>query len=112
MRMAKVLFKSEVAGILIQHDDATFTFKYNDNWLIDVSKPSISLTLPKHKALFQSNHLFPFFYNMLPEGTNKHLVCHEHKIEQDDYFGILLNTAQYDNIGAVSIQKIETNEPT
>ena len=54
MREAKVLFKDEVAGILTQHDNGSFTFCYLDDWLNDKDKPSISLTLPKGEQPFHS----------------------------------------------------------
>jgi serine/threonine-protein kinase HipA len=44
---------------------------------------------------------------MLPEGTNKQVVCQLNRIDQKDYFGLLLNTAKYDTIGAVTVIKME-----
>ena len=107
MRKAKVLFKNEEAGILTQHDDASFSFHYHDDWLANERKQSISLTLPKTKKEFHSKHLFPFFYNMLPEGSNKQVVCKLNRIDQDDHFGLLMSTAKNDSIGAVRIIKLE-----
>lgn len=107
MRSAKILFKGEEAGILTQQDDATFVYRYNDNWLTDDSKPSISLTLPKSQKEHHSKYLFAFFYNMLPEGSNKKIICREMRIDENDYFGLLMNTAKYDTIGAIRVIKIE-----
>lgn len=107
MRQAKVYFKKEEAGLLTQLDDGSFIFRYNDQWMVDNGKPSISLTLPKEKQEYNSDHLFSFFYNMLPEGTNKKIVCMHMRIDENDYFGLLLNTARYDTIGAVTVKKIE-----
>ncbi len=107
MREAIILYKDEEAGVLTQHDDGSFTFLYNDNWLEDISKPAISLTLPKARKEFQSEYLFPFFYNMLPEGSNKQVVCKLNRLDQKDHFGILMTTAKYDNIGAVRVNKID-----
>lgn len=95
------------AGILIQHDDGSFTFRYNDSWVNDISKPNISLTLPKQQQEYHSRNLFSFFYNMLPEGSNKQVVCKLNRIDMSDYFGLLLTTAKYDNVGAVRVSKIE-----
>ena len=106
MRQAKILFKDEEAGILTQHDNGSFTFNYHDYWM-QSNKSAISLTLPKLKQVFHSKFLFPFFYNMLPEGSNKQLVCSLNKIDQTDYFGLLMTTANIDNIGAVMVIKIE-----
>ena len=107
MREAKVLFKDQEAGVLTQHDDGSFTFSYLDAWLADQTKPAISLTLPKHEQPFHSQNLFPFFYNMLPEGSNKQVVCKLNRIDSDDHFGLLITTAKFDSIGAVCIIKNE-----
>ena len=106
MRQAEIYFKGEKAGLLIQQDDGNFTYRYDDLWMADNTKPSISLTLPKNKQEYKSNYLFPFFYNMLPEGTNKLVVCKHLRIDNDDYFSLLLTTARYDTIGAVTVKKI------
>lgn len=107
MRKAKILFKDEEAGVLTQLDDGSFLFSYNDDWMSDSSKPDISLSLPKVGQEFRSKFLFPFFYNMLPEGSNKQVVCNLNKIDQTDYFGLLMTTAKYDSIGAVRVIIIE-----
>lgn len=106
MRSARVLFKNEQAGILRQQDDGSFSFQYHDSWMAS-SKPSISLTLPKTEGEFHSKTLFPFFFNLLPEGSNKQVVCKLNRIDQDDYFGLLVTTAKNDSIGAVRVIKIE-----
>ena len=107
MRRADILFKGEDAGILTQHDDGSFTFRYKDLWFADKNKPGISLTIPKLRQEYRSKHLFPFFYNMLPEGSNKHVVCKMLRIDSNDYFGLLLTTANTDTIGAVRVIEIQ-----
>lgn len=107
MRNAVILYKGEEAGILTQHDDGAFTFRYNDAWMTDRNKPGISLTLSKSQQEYSSQYLFPFFYNMLPEGSNKQVVCKLMRIDPDDYVGLLLTTAKNDTIGAVGVIKIE-----
>lgn len=107
MRQAKILFKEEDAGMLTQHDDGSFSFAYHPSWIADLSKPAISLSLPKKAEAYQSAHLFPFFYNLLPEGSNKQVVCKYHRIDADDYFGLLMVTAKNDCIGAVRVLKLD-----
>ncbi len=106
MRLAKILYKNEAVGLLTQQDDGSFIFIYDKAWRDNRNKPSISLTLPKTKKTYRSKYLFPFFFNMLPEGTNKHSVCKHHKIDEDDYFGLLMITAKNDSIGAVNVIKL------
>lgn len=110
MRQGLVYYKNELAGQLFQKDDGIFVFTYHERWIQDGSKSSISLTLPKWKVEFQSSTLFPFFFNMIPEGTNKELVCRKKRIEKDDYFGLLLALGSGDTIGAVKVVKSEGNE--
>jgi HipA-like protein len=105
MRSAKVLFRGEHAGTLLQDNNGAFEFHYHKKWVEDSSKPPISLTLPKRTEAYQSANLFPFFYNMLPEGCNKQVVCHLNRIDRNDYFGLLLTIAKSDTIGAVTIIK-------
>lgn len=107
MRKAKVFYKNEWAGTLTQDDKGSFEFSYNKSWLKDAYKPPVSLTLPKQEQAFYSEHLFPFFYNMLPEGSNKETVCFNLRIDKNDHFGILVATAKWDAIGAVRIEKME-----
>ena len=47
---------------------------------------------------------------MLPEGSNKQVVCFHNRIDDNDAFGILLTTAVHDTIGAVTVEKIEPDK--
>ena len=105
MRTAKVLFKGEEAGLLTQHNDGSFSFEYDTGWMNNAGKPPISLTLLKSQKLYHADFLFPFFYNMLPEGSNKQVACRLNRLDTDDYFGLLITAAKNDTIGAVTVQK-------
>jgi len=107
MRAAKVLYKNEEAAVLSQLDDGTFVLRYTDAWFNNGDKPAISLSLPKTQQEYQSYFLFPFFYNLLPEGSNKQVVCYHQRIDPSDDFGLLLTTAKYDTIGAIRTVKAE-----
>jgi len=107
MRQAKIIYKGEEAGLLTQLDNGSFVFRYHDAWISDSNQPPVSLTFPKNQQEYRSEYLFPFFYNMLPEGANKQLVCHALRIDKADHFSILLNTAAYDTIGAVRVIKLD-----
>ena len=71
MRKAIVLYKKEPSAELYQLVDGTFVFRYLHTWFNDERKPAISLTLPKKHQEYKLSSLFPFFFNMLPEGSNK-----------------------------------------
>lgn len=107
MRSARVLFKDEEAGVIMQHDDGTFSFQYHEAWVKNKAKPSIGLSLPVKGKAFQSNYLFPFFYHMLPEGPNRLAVCKLNYIDVEDDFGLLLITAKTDSIGAIRVIRME-----
>lgn len=108
MRKAEVYRNGVLAGILTETDNRTFEFKYNVEYLNDHSKPAISLTLPKNQSTFVSDYLFPFFYNMLSEGTNRIIQSKQLKIDENDFFGLLLATARYDTIGAITVKPIDS----
>jgi serine/threonine-protein kinase HipA len=109
MRKAIVLYKKEPSAELYQLVDGTFVFRYLDTWFNDERKPAISLTLPKKHQEYKLSSLFPFFFNMLPEGSNKQSVCFQNRIDKQDAFGLLLVTAANDTIGAVTIEKNENS---
>ena len=54
MRKGQVYYKDQLAGTLSQLDNGSFVFGYDEQWLNDSSKPSISLTCPKNKMEFKS----------------------------------------------------------
>lgn len=103
MRSAKVYRNGEFAGLLIQHDSENYEFIYTDEWLANSLKPAISLTLPKSQKVHKANYLFPFFFNMISEGVNKQLQCRQFKIDEKNYFDLLLATASVDTIGAITV---------
>ena len=106
MRRAEVYRNRTLAGILAEKDSG-YIFTYNLEYFNDNSKPGISLTIPKTQLSHSSDYLFPFFYNMLSEGTNRVLQSKQLKIDEKDFFGLLLATAQYDTIGAITVKQIE-----
>lgn len=110
MRKADVYWKGILAGHLIELDNKLFEFSYDENYFNDTTKPGVSLTLPKTKKRYTSEHLFPFFYNMLSEGANRNTQSRQLKIDENDFFGLLLATATYDTIGAITIKPDNRNQ--
>lgn len=105
MRRAEVYRNNILAGILSETDSG-YTFTYDREYYNDHSKPAISLTLPKTQLSYTSKTLFPFFYNMLSEGANRTLQLKQFKIDENDFFGLLLATAQYDTVGPITVKQI------
>ena len=109
MRSAEVYYNGELAGILTEESRQQFRFRYDDAWFINDKKPPISLTMPKNKQEYKTEYLFPFFFNMISEGFNRKLQCQLLRIDEQDYFGLLMATAQFDTIGAITIKPLQTN---
>ncbi len=106
MKRAKIYYNNIVAGILIKNDNKEYLFIYDDSYLKNPDSRSISLTLPKNEKVHKSDILFPFFYGLLAEGTNKSIQCRKLKIDEDDHFTRLIKTAIYDTIGPVTVEEI------
>jgi serine/threonine-protein kinase HipA len=96
-----------LAGQLIEEDRRHYTFRYEDAYFADPTKPAVSLTLPKTQQEYQSGFLFPYFFNMLSEGVNRKLQCRLLKIDEEDNFGLLAATAEFDTFGAVTIKPMQ-----
>jgi HipA-like protein len=106
MRAMEIYRNGVLAGILSEENRNSFAFRYDERYFNDTTKPAISLTLPKSKMEYTSQYLFPFFFNMLSEGVNRKLQSIQLKIDEDDNFGLLMATAQYDTIGAITVKPI------
>ncbi len=109
MRVAEVFKNGIFAGKLIENEQLNFVFQYDKLYLQDPHKSAISITLPKSKIEFESEKLFPFFSNMLAEGTNLGIQSRYLKIDENDKFSLLCATAHSDSIGAVTLKLLENN---
>lgn len=107
MRKAKVYRNGVLVGELTEHTRKKYSFTYDNAWFNDPKKPAVSLTLPKTQRTYESECLFPFFFNMLSEGVNKRLQSNLMRIDENDHFGLLVATAQFDTIGAITVKPYE-----
>lgn len=105
MRQARVYYNEIPAGIIAETETGRFVFQYNREYVNNPALPAISVTLPKRKQSYSSPVLFPFFFNMLSEGANRKLQCRILKIDEEDYFGLLLKTAARETIGAITVRE-------
>ena len=107
MKKLLVYFNDTKAGTLTEIDPGVgYTFKYEPEY-ISSGLPPVSATLPKRDDAFESDSLFPFFSNMIPEGANRGVICRTLRIDEKDFFGILSAMADKDFIGAVNIKRIK-----
>jgi len=108
MRTLEIYRNGILAGLLIEEHRNQYIFRYDESYFMDDKNPAISLTLPKSQKEYTGEFLFPFFFNMLSEGVNRKLQCLQLKIDEEDHFGLLAATAQYDTIGAITVKPIIT----
>ena len=107
MTKAEIYNNGVLAGYLEKRGPEEYLFTYENNYWLDTSLPSISLTLPKTQQTWQSSALFPFFAGLLAEGINKDIQCRLLKIDERDDFTRLLKTAGEDTIGAITVKEIQ-----
>jgi serine/threonine-protein kinase HipA len=103
MRQCRVYVHDREAGILQETDDKKYVFAYLDGY----SGDPVCIAMPVRSEVYESDHLFPYFFNMLSEGANRQVQSIVHHIDENDDFGIMLQTAHTDTIGAVTIRKID-----
>jgi len=109
MNKANVYRNGELVGELTRHDRHSYEFTYDEQWFNSPEKPPVSLTMPKTKQTYKADHLFPFFFNLLSEGVNRKLQSRQLKIDEENYFDLLLATAQSDTIGAITVEPVKSN---
>ncbi|EJF53381.1 HipA domain-containing protein [Saprospira grandis DSM 2844] len=107
MRKATVLFKGEEAADIWQEKDGSFGFRYRDAWFADPLRPSIIFRMPKSQQEYRSEHLFAYFFSILPEGGFRKRLCRDLKIDEEDDFGLLLRLAVEDATGAITLKDVE-----
>ena len=106
MRQLDVYMNKKRAGVLTElRPGKGYRFRYDEAYLAS-DCPSISVTLSKKQGSYESPTLFPFFMNMLPEGTNRKVICRISRVDESDFFGLLAAMAGKDFIGGVHIEKV------
>jgi serine/threonine-protein kinase HipA len=105
MRKAAIYYKEFLAGILTETDEGEYIFQYEDKYVQEHPKESITLTMPVSLKAYTEKRLFPFFEGLIPEGWLLDIASKSWKINQNDRMGLLLACCQ-NCIGAVSVQPI------
>ena len=87
MRQCEVYVHDTAAGILQETDTGKYVFTYHENY----QGEPVCLAMPIRKEAYRSNHLFPYFFNMLPEGANREIHSIVHHIDIHDDFSFILS---------------------
>ncbi len=107
MRRCEILLHGVKAAVLTEYDNGTYEFVYDTEYLGSKDSQPVSLTMPLQKEPYISGYLFPFFANLLSEGDNRKMQAAILRIDPEDDFGILLASAQFDTIGAVTVKPVK-----
>ena len=108
-RSAQVFYNGKPTGVLTKAG-TTYRFAYDEAYLNTPGSRPVSITMPLRKEVYESDLLFPVFVNILSEGANKRIQCRMLKIDENDYFSLLLATTMDDSIGSITVKEI--NEAT
>ena len=106
MRQGIVYVGGVRAGLLTEQKNGQFTFDYDEGY----NGKCVCLTMPTDTKHYELPYLFPFFSNLLSEGEKREFQSKLLKIDKDDDFGFLLETASYDTIGNVTVKKADYEE--
>lgn len=103
---ATVYFNGIPAGVLTK-ESRSYTFTYDYAYMREAGSLPIIVTMPFRIEPYISDILFPVFANLLSEGNNKWKQCRLLRIDENDYFGLLLAIAAEDTIGALTVKRID-----
>jgi HipA-like protein len=109
MRSAKVFYNGVLAGVLSK-ERGIYRFVYDKDYLRTSDSKPITVMLPKREKPYESKILFPVFVNRLSEGANKAIQNRLLKIDEQDYFSLLLATAETETIGPLTVKEIYETE--
>jgi len=102
MRIARVFFENNFAGILTESEDGkVYRFQYE----LGYSGPPISLTMPVREEVYLFDEFPPFFDGLLPEGFQLEALLRQKKLDYNDKFGQLLIIGA-DTVGAVTVKEM------
>ena len=104
MKSARVYIKGIPAGRLIQESPNNYRFTYDEAYVLRHREDPVCLAMPVREKSYSAPYLFPFFSNMLSEGSNRKFQARLHHIDLDDDFSLLLDIAGCDTIGEVTVK--------
>ena len=104
---ANIYLRNDLAGQLEKVSSRKFIFRYNKDW-ITTNKKSIGLNFPIGDKNHESEELFPFFDNLIPEGWLLDYVQGIYKIDGRNRFALLLATGR-ETMGAIRILALDEN---
>lgn len=114
----KISLHHKTIGYLAGYQNGYNTFTFDQSYLMDSKRPTLSLYLnqllarkeiPVNHSWHNNHHLHPIFSNLLPEGTLREHLAQELKIHPNNEFK-LLGYLGHDLPGAIAAAPINENE--
>lgn len=109
MQRGEVYRNERLVGI-VSKENGKYHFMYDQDYLNDPLALPVSVGLPLREESYTSSVLFPFFANMLAEGSAKTIQCRALRIDENDLFTRLLKTTASNTIGSITIKEVSDNE--
>jgi serine/threonine-protein kinase HipA len=109
MQKGEVYRNERLVGI-VSKENGEYHFIYDQGYLNDPLAFPISVGLPLQDVGYTSPVIFPFFANMLAEGSAKTIQCKALRIDENDLFTRLLKTTASNTIGSITIKEVTDNE--
>ena len=97
------VFYNDLKAGLLEKSDGLYRFTYDSNYLNNTSAMPISYSFPLQEETFESTSLFAFFMGLVSEGWLLHMQSRSQKIDENDYFALLLANGE-DLIGATTVK--------
>ena len=107
MQEANVYRNDKETGLLQKDDVGVYYFQYSTDYIKNEEALSISVHFPLKEEAFSSDILFPFFFNLLAEGSIKEMQCRELKIDPEDNFTRLIKTTEFNTIGSITLKEVQ-----
>jgi serine/threonine-protein kinase HipA len=102
MRRARVYNYGTPAGVLIEADNGSFVFEYDEAY----HGEPVSWSMPIKQRRYEFNEFPAFFDGLLPEGIMLAALLKQAKIDEKDYF-LQLITVGKDLVGSVTIGALD-----
>lgn len=106
--IALVYFNETHIGYL-ERKNQQYIFRYDKSFLDSSNRFPLAYNFPLEAREFRSEKMFPFFQGLVAEGWLLKVQSKNQKIDEKDYFSILLENGE-DMIGGVKIRKVEKNK--
>lgn len=111
-RVLDVYLHDSKAGELQQHDDATLTFAYNEDYLALERARAISVSMPLAATIYPNSIARPYFSGLLPDESARQRLARALGVSDANAFG-MLELIGGECAGALALfqQNADTNIP-